>query len=270
MRFIPLHFSEKIDALAIGKKAYILNKLNRNSYPVLEGFILSPQVFKEFIITGEIKEQVFSLLKAKKFEELRILISNHEFPADLREEIMGHCAGLGDTYSLAASSSFESDIGFFNIKQEQVLDWIKKCWASVFNSQNTSLGRTNMFPAVVVQKHLDIEKSGNLYTINPAERDKTKIIIEVSTPQRYFFVASKQSLKVINEKDFRNLNSPLFIDEMDHLLKLGISIEKSFKKPQKISWIFNEKFYVIDTRRINDEDISYFQKLKRLVAPEAN
>lgn len=270
MRFIPLHFSEKLDALNIGKKAYILNKLGRNSYPILEGFILCPQVFKEFIITSEIKDYVFSLLKAKKFEELRILISNHEFPDDLKEDIMGHCAGLGDTYSLATSSIFESDIGFFNIKRDQVLDWIKKCWASVFNDQNTSLNRGNMFPAVVVQKHLDIEKSGNLYTINPVERDKTKIIIEVLTPQRYFFVAGKQSLKVINEKDFRNLNSPLFIDEMDSLLKLGMSIEKSFKKPQKIGWIFNEKFYVTDTRRINDEDICYFQKLRGLVTPEAN
>ncbi len=262
MRITPLNSKIEFDACVFGKQAFILNKLLRNSYPVLDGIVLSSKIFKEFIILGDIKEQVFSLYKAGKFEELRHLITNHEFSEDLKKEILTCCKKLGDSYVLTTSSVFPSDIGFFNIPKDHLLEWVKKCWASVFNEQNI-LNRTNMFPAVIIQKHLDLEKSGNLYTINPAVRDKTKLVVEVTTPRKSFFLANKANLRVVNEKEFRNLDSPLFIDEMDNLLKLGASIEKSFKKPQKINWIFNEKFYITGTKRIDEEDLAYFQELQK-------
>lgn len=262
MRIAPLNSNIEFDAHIFGKQAFILNKLLKHSYPVLDGIVLSSKIFKEFIILGEIKEQVFSLYKAGKFEELRQLITNHEFSEDLKEEILTHSKKLGDSYALTTSSIFPSDIGFFNIPKDQLIEWIKKCWASVFNEQNT-LNRTNMFPAVIIQKHLDLEKSGSLYTINPAIRDKTKLVVEVTTPRKSFFLANKVNFKVMNEKEFRNLDSPLFIDEMDNLLKLGASIEKSFKKPQKITWVFNEKFYITGTRRIDEQDLAYFQELQK-------
>lgn len=263
MKIIPISFHEPLDVLKVGKHACALNKLAKNSYPVLDGIIVTAQAFKEFIVLSGIKEQVFLLYKAGRFDELMQLIVNHEFPQELKEEIIGACSALGDSYMLSASSIFPTDIGFFNIKREQVLEWIKKCWASIFNEQNKSLNRTNMFPAVIVQKHTEIEKSGYLYTINPVLRDKTKLIVEVTTPKKYFFVASKRDLKVLNEKEFKSVDSPLFIDEMDSLLKIGLSIESSFRKPQKLTWVFNEKFYITHARRINEDDIAYFQKLKQ-------
>ncbi len=263
MKIIPLDSNELLDVLKVGKHACALNKLAKNSYPVLPGIIIAAQVFKEFVVLSGIKEQVFFLYKAGRFDELMQLIVNQEFPQELKEEVMEACSTLGDNYMLTASSIFQTDIGFFNIKRDQVLDWIKKCWASIFNEQNKSLNKTNMFPAVVLQTHTNIEKSGYLYTINPVLRDKTKLIVEVTTPKKYFFVASKKNLKVLNEKEFKNVDSPLFIDEMDSLLKIGMAVEASFRKPQKLAWVFNEKFYVTNTRRINEDDIAYFQKLKQ-------
>jgi pyruvate,water dikinase len=74
---------------------------------------------------------------------------------------------------------------YLNVKGESnLIIKIKECWASLYEERAIFYRHENKFDAVKVgiavpvQKMIESEKSGVMFTINPVDNDKTKIIIE--------------------------------------------------------------------------------------------
>jgi pyruvate,water dikinase len=94
--------------------------------------------------------------------------------------------------SIEDSSNFsfagQADTFLYNKSLEEIIDSIKKCWASLFSpgailyllqmrKQGVELSLLDIEMAVVVQKMVNSHISGTLFTVNVLDNDTTKIYI---------------------------------------------------------------------------------------------
>ncbi|MEM4247999.1 MAG: phosphoenolpyruvate synthase [Candidatus Nanoarchaeia archaeon] len=180
---------------------------------------------------------------------------------------------------------------FLNIKgKDNVTNAVQKCWASLFTARAIYYRAKNNFPhmkvaiAVVVQKQINSEKSGVMFSINPATNDIKQVVIEAAwglgeavvsgevNPNTY--VLEKESGKIL-EKDIpgqtwmftrneytgdtvkKNVPSEkqkaqvLLPKEIDKLWELALEVEKHYDFPQDIEWaIERNKVYLVQTRPV--------------------
>ena len=124
-----------------------------------------------------------------------------------------------DTAQFSFAGMFESYLNVFG--KAGVVDAVKACWASTFGARvlfyRIKQGLPTEMPvAVVVQRMVNSEKSGVMFTTDPSTRDSTRMVIEAAwglgesvvqgsvTPDRH--VLDKESLAVLTtqiaEKEF--------------------------------------------------------------------
>ena len=237
VRFLK-NLSKKDLAIAGGKGAN-LGEMTKAGMPVPLGFVVTASAYSEAIETGGLKKSIAGLesLDMRKQErvdkyakELRKKIAGVALPKGMKEEILEAYTELhGDPVAVRSSATaedlkFASFAGqqstFLNIKNgRQLLLAIKRCWASLFNTnaiyyrESYGLGSTNVKIAVVVQKLIKSKKSGVMFTVNPVTK-KDEIVIEAAlglgelvvngsiTPDMYIvekFIVDKKSNRVIKE-----------------------------------------------------------------------
>ncbi|MDD5178099.1 MAG: phosphoenolpyruvate synthase [Candidatus Nanoarchaeia archaeon] len=180
---------------------------------------------------------------------------------------------------------------FLNVKgKQQVLDAVKKCWASLFTARAIYYRIKNNFPhekvliSVIIQKQIQSQKSGVIFTVNPLNNNKDEIMIEACYglgemivsgsihPDQY--VLSKSFLKVISKSLNRQewmlktdvnlketvkrkvpqdlMYKQILSDfEIRQLGEFAKKIEKHYDKPQDIEYaIENAQIYIVQSRPI--------------------
>jgi pyruvate,water dikinase len=183
---------------------------------------------------------------------------------------------------------FES---FLNVSgKAAVVEAVKGCWASTFSARVLFYRIKQNFPlempvAVIVQRMVNSEKSGVMFTTDPATRDPSRMVIEAAwglgeavvqgavTPDRH--VIDKKSLTVvateITEKEFllawdagkkttvrvdlagdRRAKAPvLTTTELRTLAKLARSAEEHYGVPQDLEFAIEGKdVYLTQSRPI--------------------
>ena len=181
---------------------------------------------------------------AKKAQEI---ISSAEIPTEVAKEIVEYYHAMGkilrDPYVAVRSSATAEDLPnasfagqqatFLNIKGEaSVVHHVRLCWASLFTARAIFYRVENKFDhfkvgiAVPVQKMVQSDVSGIMFTINPVTSEKSTIVIEgiyglgelivqgAVTPDHY--EVDKNSLEITHKK----INS----QEKQMLLKRGKTI----------------------------------------------
>ena len=199
---------------------------------------------------------------------------------------------LGRRSSAVAEDTEEASFAgqqatFLNVKgNNDLLKYVKECWASFYTARAMVYREKNNFNhqpkmAVVVQQMVDSKKSGVIFTVNPVNKNKNKMVIEaifglgeaivsgMVTPDNYLIDKKKQKVlkEIINEKKIaiirRNgknktlkLNSKkaneksLNEKELNQLIREALKIEKYFKKPMDIEWAIDDKIYILQARPI--------------------
>lgn len=178
---------------------------------------------------------------------------------------------------------------YLNIKGESnVVQAVRKCWASLFEARAIYYRVQNHFDhfkvgiAVLVQQMVQSETSGVMFTIDPTNNDKKRIVVEAIyglgelivqgsvTPDHY--EVDKMSLDLLKKemgtqtvklvkigtknKELRvpkNLQSKQKIKnrEITEIARLGKRIERHYFFPQDIEWaIENGIIYIVQTRPI--------------------
>ena len=178
---------------------------------------------------------------------------------------------------------------YLNIKGEkQLLEAVKKCWASLYTSRAIFYRIKNNFPhekvliAVVVQKMINSKKSGVMFSANPAT-NADEIVIEAGfglgeaivsgaiNPDLY--ILDKKSLE-IKKKEIKKqtwmftrdnlsgntvrkkLNEDMWDDqklmesEIKTLGELALQIERHYGKPQDMEFAIDNKVYIVQSRPI--------------------
>jgi pyruvate,water dikinase len=193
------------------------------------------------------------------------------------------------TEDLSSASFAGQQETFLNIKGNiQLIEAVKRCFASLFTAraiyyrEKKGFEHEKSFIAVVVQRMINSEKSGVIFTVNPAGNEEEMIIEAVFglgegivsgaiKPDQY--VLEKKSLKLksksISKKEvfFTRTAAGKTIKQLLHeskqnvqvlseyeLTKLGnyaIKIEEHYKHPQDIEFaIESNNIYIVQTRPI--------------------
>jgi len=258
-------------------------------------------------------EDTVNLDKATK--EIRELIINSKTPKEMEEEISEAYEHLDDSQNLedsadeliqktpkeiyvaVRSSATAEDLEdasfagqqetFLNVKgKTNLFEKVRRCFASLFTSRATYYRNKKDFDhletklTVVVQKMVNAEKSGVIFSKNPSNQDD-KIIVEAVfglgegivsgriTPDSYTvsrdlnIVSRKISNKKIavtrsNEGQVDvKLNNELSNSqvlkehEIKKLAEIALKLEEHYSKPQDIEFaIEDNKIYIVQTRAI--------------------
>ena len=197
------------DRPQVGGKGGSLGELERAGIDVPPGFVVRTDAFERFVGALETEAPLRARVEALDADdldgmsslarELRARIEAAPLPADLRQDIQGACAALGEsgrppivavrssaTTEDAADASFAGlqDTYLWVTQADDVLDKIRSCWASLYSVESVSYRRRRGFPesavamAVVVQKMVDARTAGVMFTRSPTSGDRSVITIE--------------------------------------------------------------------------------------------
>ncbi len=303
----------------MGGKGMNLFKLHDNGIRIPPCFILNTRAYTEAIKKLHISEKIellFSKSNPHKAvvnfsNNIQTIIQSYQFPKECIIELkqalvrFKENSGRDVSFAIRSSANIEDQDHFsfagqaesflFNNTLVEIIKSIKSCWASLFSPQNLlyllkckqhgiELPAINM--SVIIQKMIDSEIAGVLFTINVLNNNINQMLInssyglcETITNNSVIpdlIIIDKNQFNVVSSKvgdkeirSIKNPNGPFtiivknepeiknkFCLQNEHLLKLynlGLNIEKVFNYPQDIEWAFkNEILYTLQSRPITN------------------
>jgi pyruvate, water dikinase len=311
-------------AVAGGKGAN-LGEMWNAQFPIPPGFVVTAQTYEYFVTETQIQHKILSLLDGLDIEEteklqavakeIQELIISTPIPEDIKVDVVESYSlvGVGDKshaedivqgteeFVAVRSSATAEDLPeasfagqqatFLNVRGEiDVVDAVRKCWASLFTARAIYYRQKNNFPhdkvfiAVIVQKMVNSEKAGVMFTVNPATNDESEIVIEGAfglgeavvsgsvTPD--FYVVDKETLDVkdaqVKEQGFKivrdsetggNVQRELSPSEeklrvlsdrdVQEIARYGRKLENNYNHAQDVEWaIEKDKVYIVQTRAV--------------------
>ena len=301
------------DLSTAGGKGANLGEMAAAGLPVPPGFVITTKACMDFFEANDINARIASELAgldpedtaalSRAAETLMQLVISGTIPAALQAEIEERYSALStipmrvavrssataeDTAQFSFAGMFES---FLNVRgATSLLDTVKRCWASAFGARvlfyRLKQGMPGeMLVAVIIQKMIDSEKSGVIFTTDPASRDAAKLVIEAAwglgesvvqgavTPDRH--VVDKKSLHVLQtsiaQKEFllewderskatariqlagdTRAGAPVLSPrELEHLARLACKVEEHYGVPQDIEFaIEGDEIFLTQSRPI--------------------
>ncbi|MEX2283418.1 MAG: phosphoenolpyruvate synthase [Gemmatimonadota bacterium] len=300
------------DLMSVGGKAANLGEMLHAGIPIPAGFVITTAAFEQAIAgapAAAIAEELSHLdvndtaaLNAAA-DRLHKLVDGIELPEAVRTAVLAayqeldpagalvavrSSATAEDTPQFSFAGMFET---FLNVRAEnELIDAVRRCWASTFGARVLFYRVTRGMPAempvaVIVQKMVRSEKSGVLFTADPATHDRSRIVIEAAwglgevvvggqvTPDHY--VLDKAAGAVLEEtigaKEFMLTQDPvtrstkrvelaadprgtarvLTTEELKGLVDLANQIEQHYKVAQDIEFAIEaNQTYITQSRPI--------------------
>lgn len=300
----------KNDILLVGGKGANLGEMFQAKFPVPEGFCITSESYDAFIAEnnfGSIIEEFLKKIYLKKDESQKLsqklmdILSKGRLPEKIETGIKTSYKNLGQNKRVAVRSSATAEDlpeasfagqqeTYLNIMGEEFLvHTIKRCFASLWTDRaiayrkGTGFDKKKISLAVVVQKMIEGDVSGVLFTVNPTNQNRKEMMINASyglgeavvsgivTPDTVIWDCEENQIKnkILGSKEISIIygqstgtiqidngeekkNSFSISDEqIEYLVKLGGKIEKYYGYPQDIEWaIKNNKIYVLQARGI--------------------
>lgn len=300
----------------VGGKGANLLKLASLGQPVPPGFVVTTTSYRQFLESRGLDDEIATTADTDSTDQetlenveqtIKRLILREELPTEIREAIVDAYARLGDDTSVAVrSSATDEDLvdasfagqleTFLNITTpEDVLQNVQKCWASLFTQRcinyriEKGFDLVDVDVAVVVQKMIDAEKSGVIFTAHPETgADETTIeatwglgeavvsgavspdqyIVpgdgtDIDNPEEQISTEIKKKLVMYRKAaetgetvkrdvpEELQTQQVLSVDEIQQLVEIGKEIEAHFGQPQDIEWaIADDEIYVLQARPI--------------------
>jgi pyruvate,water dikinase len=309
-------FSEvnKDDIASVGGKGANLGEMANADIPVPGGFIVTAHAYYDFIEKAKIAPKIRSLLKpldpadSKQLQqvagEIKQTIMDAAMPPEIADEIKKAYEQLGKGLVAVRSSATAEDLPeasfagqqrtFLNVQGEtEVLAAVQGCWASLFEPraifyrQQQGFDHFKVGLAVPVQKMVQSQASGVMFTLEPVTSDTSKIVIEAVwglgeaivsgevTPDLY--IVDKKGLKITTKKiarqDQQLIRNPKADDEeaniwapvpsemqqkqkvtdkeVIELAKIGQHIEDHYQFPQDIEWAREDgELFIVQSRPV--------------------
>jgi len=170
---------------------------------------------------------------------------------------------------------------------EQLKRAIKACWASIFTSKSiryrikNNFNQKDVYNAVLIQKMVQSEKSGFVFTLNPSNGNKKEIVIEAirgynlglkefhpsiyviekksnkvinkhEVEQRYGYFGAEKGRSVKKELSYSISSQPVLSDlEISRLTNLAKDLEMELNKPLKIEFaVQEERAFITDLKEL--------------------
>src|SRR5215204_531628 len=303
----------KDDIALAGGKGANLGELSRAGLPVPPGFVLTTAAYDTFVEASGIKGEVVALASVPRaddpasFEEvaegIRALFSGGKVPEEMGDEIRAAYHELSEdaleTPVAVRSSATAEDLPamsfagqqetYLNVRGgEALLEGVKNCWASLWTARAMAYrARQGIAPetvslAVVVQRMVEAEAAGVMFTANPANGRRNEAVVSAAwglgesvvsgqvTPDS--IVVDKDSGRVISrdiaDKEVMTVNTDSGTEErpvpearrreevlddeaVAELVSYGVRIEDHYDMPQDIEWAFSDgDLFILQSRPI--------------------
>ena len=311
-----LWFNEitKNDIPTVGGKGANLGEMTSAGIPVPTGFVVTAAAYFDFLKQTGIPDEIRRLLDPldvndsrqlqQTAEKVQKVILEAAMPLELAAEIKKSYAKLGGGLVAVRSSATAEDLPeasfagqqstYLNIDDEKrVVDAVHSCWASLFEARAIFYREEQGFDhfkvgiAVPVQRMVQSEASGVMFTVEPVTSATDEIVIEAiyglgeaivsgeENPDLY--VVDKESLSIISKKlsrqgrkliinpDRRDKNANIWAlvtasaqtlqkiadEDITALAGIGKRIEKHYGFPQDIEWAKEGKeIFIVQTRPV--------------------
>ncbi len=304
----------KEDIATVGGKGASLGEMLRAELPVPTGFAVTAQAYRRFIDENGISDELFSSLEvdvddadelSEAEKKAKKIIMGAKIPDDIEKSIRSKykelCKREGNQAFVAVRSSATAEDlpdasfagqqdTFLNIKGEQnVIEAVKKCWASLYGAraiyyrvkQGFEHRKVNL--CAVVQLMVDAEKAGVMFSSHPSTGEPLTIIegawglgetVVSGAVSPDYYVVDKQTKKIterkVAAKNVMHTKDPktgktievsvpenkknakvLDDDEILKLAKLGEVVEELYGTPQDVEWaIKNKEIFMLQSRPI--------------------
>jgi len=178
---------------------------------------------------------------------------------------------------------------YLNVTRESLVKRVRECWASLFTErasyyrQEQGFGQTDVDIAVVVQRMVDAEKAGVMFTSDPST-GVPQAVIEAAwglgeavvsgavTPDNYVVDRAETSVieanvaekTVMHRRDSdtgetverpvseeKRSQRVLSTEELEELVAIGEHVEAHYETPQDVEWaMVGDDVYVLQSRPI--------------------
>ena len=310
----------KGDIRLVGGKCANLGELTAKGVAVPPGFAVTADAFRRFLEETKIGEVIQKTLTngegprdPKQYEEaseeIRKIIESAPMPTDIANEVRSAYRDLERKTSnpqvkvAVRSSATSEDLPdasfagqqdtYLNVKgEDQLVHYVQKCWSSLYTPRAIFYREEKGFPhekvliSVGVQKMVDSEVSGVIFTLDPVNGDPSKVIIEscwglgealvsgLVRPDR--FIVDKGTLQIVHKEivpkmveHVPNLETGLTMqrdvpaerrntaslgdEQVVELARLARDIEDHYQTPQDVEFAVEhsksgQKVYVVQTR----------------------
>jgi len=309
-------FSEvtRNDIPIVGGKGANLGEMTNAGIPVPPGFVVTAGAYYAFLEETGITPRIRALLEpldpndSRQLQDIaaaaKQVILEAAMPTELAGEIRQHYREMGEGYVAVRSSATAEDLPeasfagqqatFLNVSgEDEVVVAVHKCWASLFEARAIFYRVENGFAhfkvgiAVPVQRMVQSDAAGVMFTLEPTSSDRSKITIEAVlglgemivsgdvTPDHY--VVSKEGLNIVSKElkaqEWKLVRSSTGTPEEPNvkidltsaeqakqkitdedilaLARMGKRLEEHYQFPQDIEWAKEkDELFIVQTRPV--------------------
>ncbi|MBW1682820.1 MAG: phenylphosphate synthase subunit beta [Deltaproteobacteria bacterium] len=317
---LPFEKLDKDAVARVGGKNASLGEMIRAGIRVPPGFAVTTDSYHAFLQDARIAERIYETLRPvdpndvealnSASAQVQSLIRQNPVQAEIRKAVtraytaLCEQCGIREVPVAVRSSATAEDLPTASFAGQQdtylwirggeaVVARVQDCWASLFTPRAIAYRMKNDFPhekvliSVGVQKMVNSKAAGVMFTLNPTDGDRSKVVIEGSwglgetvvsgsvNPDK--FIVDKIMME-INEKTISSKHIQCVFDpdkgcvadkEVDEELKtrccledpeirelaaMGLTIEAHYKRPMDIEWaidgdyVFPESLFIVQAR----------------------
>jgi pyruvate,water dikinase len=254
------------DVAEAGGKGANLGELRRAGLPVPDGFVVTTAAYalaaEASGVTGETPATA------------RVRLAASPVPVGIADAVRSAYRALGGGAVAVRSSATAEDLPDASFAGQQdtilgvvgedpVIDAVRKCWASLWNDRAVAYRQTHdvswqgLRLAVVVQRMVDAETAGVLFTADPITGRRRRTAIEAvrGLGEQLVSGAVNPDHFVVNTRTATVLErrGDLLSDaQLRDLAAVGARIEAHFGRPQDIEWAIDKDgtLWVVQSRDI--------------------
>ncbi|MFA5894487.1 MAG: phosphoenolpyruvate synthase [Candidatus Shapirobacteria bacterium] len=310
--FKEIHFE---DVNIVGGKGANLGEMYNLGIPVPNGFVVTSTAYFQFIKDNNLKKVIGDILQTMDVDQpdqllsaskkIKSIIKKSPLPDALAFEIMANYKKLSGFMGIAnapvavrssATAEDSADASFAGqqetflnvIGEANVVNRVRDCWASLFTPRSIFYRVKKKYDhfkvgvAVPIQKQIQSEISGIMFTVNPVSNNKNQIIVETIwglgeyivqgqvTPDQIILDKSNWSIVSKNHisQDVQLVKTQNETHEVPvpkskqnkfkisdqvaiKIAKIGQKLHNHYGKPQDIEFaIQNGDVYIVQTRPI--------------------
>ena len=305
----------KSDIGIAGGKGANLGELTQAGIPVPPGFVVTAETYEKFMADAGINDKVMEILDnidindtkelQKASDEIKKIINETPIPDEMAIFILEAYNQLcqrveeDDTDVAIRSSATAEDLPdasfagqqdtFLHVSgDDEVLDYVRQCWASLFEAraifyrEENNFEHSKVYIAVVVQKMANADKAGVMFTANPSTGEDIALIegswglgeAVVSgdvTPDNYvvdkknneitnvtisdkkvMYVNDEEGTSVKVEVPEEKRNERVLSDaELIQLTEMGKRVQAHYGEPMDTEWAFEKgNLFLLQARPI--------------------
>jgi phosphohistidine swiveling domain-containing protein len=262
------------DLAQAGGKGANLGELVRAGLPVPDGFVVTTDAYTSVISPLDLK--ISERAAAGQGAAIRTDVEATTMPTNIRIAVADAYARLGAGPVAVRSSATAEDLpgaafagqqdSYLNVVGEAaVIDAVRRCWASLWTDRAIAYrNRIKIDPddvaiAVVVQRMINADFAGVMFTADPVSGDRETIMVDASTGLGEAVVSGLVTPDhyLLNDQGQVRSFQPGDLDRaqrlpdvvLAELTRLGVVVAKHFDRPQDIEWAYaDDQIWLLQAR----------------------